>query len=300
MKKIILITALAVLLFGSSWSSVSGLDINEHIETSCKAKLEANDRIRFYANIYEVLLDKENLGLYDIKKYDNSLKKYILVSKEELESAKKELPKYLETQKRVNKKRYYPMGKKIYKKKCQKLDIDVEDFINIADLKEELQSTCNITDETHLQAVSLYMWDVLREGGVIAKEARIHVTHDEKCPVCGMYVYKYPKWAAQIYYHDKHYSFDGVKDMMKWYFDHKEGIDKIMVSDYYSMLAVDGKKTYYVIGSDTYGPMGHELVPFESLSDAQNFLKDHRGKRVLKFEDITKEMVYALDNGKFL
>jgi hypothetical protein len=26
-------------------------------------------------------------------------------------------------------------------------------------------------------------------------EGKVEVGEDEKCPVCGMFVYKYPKWA---------------------------------------------------------------------------------------------------------
>ena len=91
-----------------------------------------------------------------------------------------------------------------------------------------------------------------------------------------MFTYKYPKWAAQIFYkhgdHEHHYSFDGVKDMMKFYFDpmewgkyemaKKESISKILVTDYYSQKAIDAKVSYFVIGSDVYGPMGNELIPF--------------------------------------
>jgi len=282
------------------FDSVSGEVIEEDLSTSCRAKLIANDRLVYYANIYNLLIDKDNLGLYDLQKYDPSKKSYVKISQEEISKARKNLEKYLEIKRIVYEKRYYPMGKKIYKKKCQKKGIDVEDYIDLADLKSELKWACNIKDKTHLQAVALYMWDVLRDGGVIAKEKRIHVNKDEKCPVCGMYVYKYPKWAAQIFYKNSHTSHDGVKDLMKWYFDHKEGIKKILVSDYYSRLAIDGKKAFYVIGSDVHGPMGHELIPFESKKDAEVFLKDHRAKRVIKFEEITKEMVYALDKGKFL
>ncbi|WP_458701019.1 nitrous oxide reductase accessory protein NosL [Sulfurospirillum sp. 1307] len=299
MKKIILTIMISVFVYASPWCSVSGLKIADNLDSSYQAKLQSNDKIRVYANVYALLEDMKNLGLYDIKKYDTKLKSYVKVSEKELRIAKLKLGEYKQIQKEINKKRYYPMGKKIYQKKCQNKEIDVEDFINIADLKEELQSTCKISDETHLQAVALYMWDILRDDGAMTKESRLHVNEHEKCPVCGMYVYKYPKWAAQIYYKDKHFSFDGVKDLMKWYFDHKDGIQKILVSDYYSMVAIDGTKAYYVVGSDKYGPMGHEFVPFESLRDAKNFLKDHRGKKILKFSEITKKMPYALDHGEF-
>jgi nitrous oxide reductase accessory protein NosL len=61
------------------------------------------------------------------------------------------------------------------------------------------------------------------------------------------------------------------------------------------MIAIDGTKAYYVIGSDTYGPMGHELIPFKDLSDAKNFLKDHKGKKILKFQEIKPTLFLFID-----
>jgi nitrous oxide reductase accessory protein NosL len=53
-----------------------------------------------------------------------------------------------------------------------------------------------------------------------------------------------------------------------------------------------------VIGSDTLGPMGHELVPLASEEDAQEFLKDHQGTRILRFGEVTAELLRDLDAGR--
>ena len=52
------------------------------------------------------------------------------------------------------------------------------------------------------------------------------------------------------------------------------------------MEFIDGRKAFYGSGSDTYGPMGKELIPFEKETQAQEFLKDHKGKTVLTFGEI--------------
>ena len=280
MKKLLIIAFLSLFLNASEWCPVTGLKIREHIETSYQAKLESNDNIRVYANLYALLNDKENYGLKEIKKYDLQSKKYLHVEIKDGLHVKNPMSE-------IYKKRYYPMGKKLFKKRCPQ-EIDLDDFFEISDLKEELQISCNLNSELYLHATTVYLWDVKRVGGVIFNEKKIHVTKDEKCPVCGMHVYKYPRWAAQIYYNDKHYSFDGVKDLMKWYFEHSEGITKIQVSDYYSQHAIDAKKAFYVIGSNTYGPMGHELIPFIELDDAKNFKEDHNGEMILKFDEIRR------------
>lgn len=302
MKKIAILLLLSLSMFASTWCPVTGLKIDEHLDTSYSAKLQANDAIRVYASLYALLKDRENYGLYDIKKYDVKTKKYLHVKiKDGLQIKKNPLTE-------VYKKRYYPMGKKLLKKRCPK-DIDVEDYLEISDLKVDLQQKCKLESELYLHAVAVYLWDVVREGGVIAKESRLHVNEDEKCPVCGMLIYKYPRWAAQIFYkhsdHEHRYSFDGVKDMMKFYFDpmkwgdykdyNRRNLTKILVTDYYSQKAIDGRVAFYVIGSDIYGPMGHELIPFANEDDAKNFKEDHKGKKVIQFKDITKEEVYSLD-----
>ena len=54
-----------------------------------------------------------------------------------------------------------------------------------------------------------------------------------------------------------------------------------------------------MIGSDVLGPMGHELVPFETREDAQAFLQDHAAKRILHFDDVTLKLLGDLDAGRF-
>lgn len=126
----------------------------------------------------------------------------------------------------------------------------------------------------------------------------------DKCPVCGMFVAKYPDFAAEIIFKDGSYAvFDGVKDMFKYYFNLKKynpsksesDIDSIYVTEYYKLALIDGLKAYYVIGSDIYGPMGKELIPFEKEKDAKEFMKDHKGESIVTLKEITYEVVKGLD-----
>ena len=133
---------------------------------------------------------------------------------------------------------------------------------------------------------------------------QLNVPDNAKCPVCGMFVSKYPKWAAQIFIDNKHFHyFDGVKDMMKFYFEpskfhhnHTQSQFKnIFVTDYYSLEKIDAKNSFFVVGSNIFGPMGNELIPFKNESDAIEFSKFHSGKAILKFNNITKKIVLGLD-----
>lgn len=132
-------------------------------------------------------------------------------------------------------------------------------------------------------------------------KGQIEVPTKVKCPVCGMFVAKYPKWAALINVDAKHYYFDGVKDMMKFYiFDvdfpyDRNKIIQIQVTDFYTLQALDAKQAFYVIGSDVYGPMGNELIPFLSKKAAENFMRDHRGEKIIRFDEISPKLVMGLD-----
>jgi len=126
----------------------------------------------------------------------------------------------------------------------------------------------------------------------------------DRCPVCGMFVYKYPKWVARIVFKDgSAYFYDGAKDMFKHIFNvakytpgkTAEGIADLHVTDYYSLDLIEAKSAFYVIGSDVLGPMGHELLPLKDERSAREFLQDHKGKTILRFQDVTEDVIKSLD-----
>ena len=126
----------------------------------------------------------------------------------------------------------------------------------------------------------------------------------DKCPVCGMFVAKYPDFVAEILFKDGSYAvFDGAKDMFKYYLELSRhnpvktpsDIRSIYVTGYYELQPTDAAQAFYVVGSDVYGPMGRELIPFVTEGDAMEFMKDHAGKQVLRFGDITAEIIKGLD-----
>lgn len=129
-----------------------------------------------------------------------------------------------------------------------------------------------------------------------------------RCVVCGMFVAKYPMWLASLNYETgERLYFDGVKDMMAFFFSPEEfgtakekKISQVEVIDYYKQKWIDGKTAFYVIGSDVLGPMGHELIPFASKPAAENFLKDHHGTEIITFASITHERISAMRMGHMM
>ena len=156
---------------------------------------------------------------------------------------------------------------------------------------------CPPLSRSKLEALAYY----LNQGSAKAAGREIEVPKEAKCPVCGMFVSKYPKWAALMTIEGKKYYFDGVKDMMKYYiFDadfpyDRNRINSMLVTDFYTLESLPAREAFYVTGSSVYGPMGNELIPFRSLKDAKNFKRDHKGEKIVRFDEISPKMVMALD-----
>ncbi|RII29237.1 MAG: nitrous oxide reductase accessory protein NosL [Geobacter sp.] len=126
----------------------------------------------------------------------------------------------------------------------------------------------------------------------------------DKCPVCGMFVAKYPDFAAQITFRDgATFHFDGAKDMFRFYLNLSRyapgkkttDVAAVFVTNYYDLSLVNGLTAYYVIGSDVYGPMGRELIPFVRETEARDFMKDHHGTSRIRFRDVTPAILKPLD-----
>ncbi len=144
---------------------------------------------------------------------------------------------------------------------------------------------------------------VLAASPAAAERKPVTPAKNDKCPVCGMFVAMFPEMVGEIIFEDGTYAaFDGPKDMFRYYLNMKKynpskninDIDAIYVHEYYNLTFIDGRKAYYVVGSDVYGPMGRELIPFLTEKDALAFEKDHKGK-ILRFGDVTEAVLKGLE-----
>jgi len=193
----------------------------------------------------------------------------------------------------IKDKKIYPMGEKIYKSRCKNLDVNHYKSYEILSSDIRDKKICGNLTPKHTQALSLYLWDVKRENVKVYE--KLSVTKKDKCQVCGMHMYHYPNWVARIKYpKGEIYNFDGTKCMFKFYFNNKKGITDILVQDYYTLKTINAKKAFFVVGSDVYGPMGYELIPFKDKKSAKSFSLEHKGKEVLSFDEITENMVHNL------
>lgn len=121
---------------------------------------------------------------------------------------------------------------------------------------------------------------------------------DDRCAVCGMFVHEYTNWVATVLFADgSQLFFDGPKDLFRFLLDLEKyqaqgrEIAGVFVTDYYRVRFIDARTAHFVVGSDVMGPMGGELVPLEKRDEAETFARDHGGREILGFDDVTKEKI---------
>lgn len=126
----------------------------------------------------------------------------------------------------------------------------------------------------------------------------------EKCPVCGMFVAKFPDFlSAAVFADGSRLWFDGAKDLFRFLHDpgrydprrKREDVARVLVKEYYDLSLVDGKRAFYVSGSNVFGPMGNELIPFRTEAEAREFMVDHAGKFLYRFDEVTPLVLQGLD-----
>ncbi len=117
------------------------------------------------------------------------------------------------------------------------------------------------------------------------------------CRNCGMPSSEFPKWRSKVTTKGGDVWFCSPRCMFITTLDKEKApkeIQGIRVVDYYSTKSFDAKTAYYVTGSDILGPMGHDFVPVKDKAAADDFKKEHKGDKVLKFDEVSLETVKAI------
>lgn len=129
------------------------------------------------------------------------------------------------------------------------------------------------------------------------------VPAEARCPVCGMYPARTPRWAAQVVFQDgaTHF-FDSPVDLFGFMngvgrhsspYTMKEAVAQF-VTDFDSGEWVAAETAFYVRGSDVLGPMRDADLPaFGSRESAAAFARSHGGK-VLAHAEVTPQVIRLL------
>jgi len=122
----------------------------------------------------------------------------------------------------------------------------------------------------------------------------------DRCPVCGMLVAPYPEWTGQVRHSDgTTVFFDGSKDLFRYLLSldryaperNRKSVAAVFVTNYYDGEVIAARTALFVSGSNVMGPMGPELVPHRSREAAEDFMRDHAGRQILRFDEITEAVL---------
>ena len=112
---------------------------------------------------------------------------------------------------------------------------------------------------------------------------------EARCATCGMLVAPDDGWRAGA----EGLAFDAPKCLFRYV--HRHGAPPApWVIEYYTQARRDARATLYVLGTDLESPMGSDLVPVEGREAAERLLADHRGQRILSFDEVSAAVVDPL------
>ena len=126
---------------------------------------------------------------------------------------------------------------------------------------------------------------------------------DARCPVCGMYPARSPRWAAQSIFKDgASHSFDSPIDLFFFlqrvdHYDSRYTLDDVaasFVTDFESGQWIDASSAFFVLGSSVFGPMRDADLPAFSSREAAETFARKRGGKARTFTDITPELIASL------
>jgi nitrous oxide reductase accessory protein NosL len=128
---------------------------------------------------------------------------------------------------------------------------------------------------------------------------------DARCPVCGMYPARFPRWAAQAIYADGAAQFfDSPVNLHIFLADVSRYNRAYVADDVVATFVTDvddgnwiaARDAYYVHGSDARGPMRDGNLPAFATREAAQRFADARGGIVLVADDITAELLRELSH----
>jgi len=121
-------------------------------------------------------------------------------------------------------------------------------------------------------------------------------------------VHKGPNWVAKIELtNGKKIFFVSPKSMIEFYHRpgkwHDVGVKSeddfkdIIVTDFTTLKPINARGAFYVYGSNMTSPAGDDLPAFATYEAADNYAKEHNGKRILNFKEIPEALIKLL-NGR--
>jgi len=136
----------------------------------------------------------------------------------------------------------------------------------------------------------------------VDSKGNMHVSNDDRCPVCAMKVMNYPKFSCAIQLvGGRTYYFCATGCMIRaWLHPEiflnspRNDIKLIVVRDYFTGEEFNALTAQWVAGSDVIGPMGPALVPLKDENLVEVFTRRHGGKTVFNLQQLDDEKWRAI------
>jgi nitrous oxide reductase accessory protein NosL len=130
----------------------------------------------------------------------------------------------------------------------------------------------------------------------------MHISQEDRCPVCGMKVNSHAKFAAGIQLADgTTFYFCGSGCMIRTWLHPEIFIDrpraalqKAVIREYFSGQTLDARSVIWVAGSDVIGPMGPAIVPLRDEKALETFLRRHGGKNTFVLDELNDARWFAI------
>ena len=138
------------------------------------------------------------------------------------------------------------------------------------------------------------------------ENGRMQISPEDRCPVCGMKVIRYPKFAGAIQLRNSATFYFCSTGCMIRSWMHPEiylgqtlsELKQPVVREYFSGRQVDGRSIIFVFGSDVIGPMGPALVPVMDDNYLKVFKKRHGGKSRFFLNDMNDDKWFEMTGRK--
>ncbi len=166
--------------------------------------------------------------------------------------------------------------------------------------KQEVRNPDQVTNELCIVAPAT-PYDATSGLDMLAPKS---IPADARCPVCGMYPARFPRWAAQAVFKDgaSHY-FDSPVDLIVFLqrvdrFNKRYALKDIAasyVTDFQTGQWIEVGNAFFVQGSTSLGPMRTADLPaFSTRLAADAFAASQQGK-VLTYTQITPELIQSMN-----
>ncbi len=126
---------------------------------------------------------------------------------------------------------------------------------------------------------------------------RLHISATDRCPVCAMRPFKYPRFASAIQIQDgTTFYFCSAGCMLKAWLRPDvflqaapEALKTPVAQDYFTGQPVDARTVHWIAGSDVIGPMGPALVPLQQSTHVDAFRRRHGLTHLFRLEALNAD-----------